>query len=117
MGNTQMAFVSHKRRTSNVQRSTSNSESEFGLRCWVLGVFLNAKLRPHRRVVGWFFTLAHLAINPGRNAFCCQLFARQNCVNAQAAIFFERAHLIIPPTEEFAFLVMEPQRVAQADFA
>ena len=79
--------------------------------------YVPLKFGPHRRVVGWFFAFAHLAINPGCNAFGCQLFARQNCVDAQAAILLKCAHLIVPPTEKVAFLVMDSQCVAQTNFA
>src|SRR5438876_4245588 len=44
IGNPLTALVSHKRRTSNVQRSTSNSESEFGVLCSMLGVRRYLKL-------------------------------------------------------------------------
>ena len=72
------------------------------------------KLRPYRRVIGRIFSSTHFAIDPGGDAFFRQRFACQNSVYAQATIFFEGAHLIIPPAEKFSFLVMDSKRVDQA---
>src|SRR5213593_1628195 len=60
IGNPLTALVSHKRRTSNVQRSTSNSESEFSVLCSMLGVrrYLNPQIPP---------TPAHLEHRPPRS--------------------------------------------------
>ena len=49
--------------------------------------------------------------------FSARTFARQNGVDPQSAIFFEASHLIIPPTEKIAFLVMDSKRVTQAKAA
>src|SRR4029077_7137573 len=75
------------------------------------------KLRPHRSVIGRVFSSTHFAIDPGGDAFFRQRFACQNSVYAQATIFFEGAHLIIPPAEKFSFLVMNSKRVVQAEVA
>src|SRR4051794_26723324 len=75
------------------------------------------KLRPHRRVIRRIFSSTHFAINPGGHAFFRQQFACQNSIYAQATISFEGAHLIIPPTEKFSFLVMDSKRVEQAKAA
>ena len=75
------------------------------------------KLRPHRRVIGRFLAFAHFNIDSGCAASFRQCIARQNRVDAKAAIFFKCAHLIIPPAVKFAFLVMDSKRIAQPDFA
>src|SRR4029077_3302421 len=75
------------------------------------------KLCPHRRVIGRIFSSTHFAVDPGGDAFFRQRFACQNSVYAQAAIFFEGAHLIIPPAENFCFLVMDSKRVVQTEAA
>jgi hypothetical protein len=69
------------------------------------------KFRPHRRVIRRIFSSTHFAVDPGGAAFFRQRFACQNSVYAQAAIFLEGAHLIIPPAEKFSFLVMDSKRV------
>ena len=78
---------------------------------------LNSKLRPYRRVIGRFLAFAHFAINPRSSAFFRELIDCENCVDAEAAIFFKRAHLIIPPAEQFAFFVMNSQCIVKTDFA
>src|SRR4029077_15740429 len=75
------------------------------------------KLRPHRSVIGRVFSSTHFAVDPGGDAFFGQRFACQNSVYAQATIFFEGAHLIIPPAEKFSFLVMNSKRVVQTEAA
>src|SRR6476660_9145237 len=75
------------------------------------------KLCPHRSVIGRIFSSTHFAIDPGGDAFSRQRFPCQNSVYPQATIFFEGAHLIIPPAEKFSFLVMDPKRVVQAETA
>ena len=73
---------------------------------------LHRKLCPHRRVIGQVFPAAHFPINAGRDTIFSQTFARQYSVNAQAAIFFERAHLVVPPGKKVALHVMDSKRVA-----
>src|SRR4029078_170481 len=75
------------------------------------------KVRPHWSVIRRIFSSTHFAIDPGGDAFFRERFARQNSVYAQSTIFFEGAHLIIPPAEKFSFLVMNSKRVEQAEAA
>lgn len=60
MRNAEMFASLHKRRTSNAQRPTSNSESEFDVG---RSTFLDIKLRPHRGMIGRFFAFPHLNID------------------------------------------------------
>src|SRR6266403_1799260 len=89
----------HKRPTFNIQLSTSNSESEFDVGCWMLSVGR--------------FSIPRIAIDSCRSAFSRQGFARQNHVDTQAAIFRKRKHPIIPPGKKAAFLVMQSQCVPE----
>src|SRR5947199_8693128 len=68
-------------------------------------------------MIGRVFSSTHFAIDPGSAAFFRQRFACQNSVYAQSTIFFEGAHLIIPPAEKFSFVVMDSKRVEQAEVA
>jgi hypothetical protein len=68
-------------------------------------------------MIGRIFSSAHFAVDPGRYALFRQAFARQNSVYAQPKIFFEGAHLIIPPAEKVSFLVMDSKGVLQAEAA
>jgi len=74
-------------------------------------MLLQLELRPHRRVIGWFFTDAHFAIDAGCSTVFSQTFACQYGINSQAAISFKPAHLIVPPGEELAFLMMDSECV------
>jgi len=58
-------------------------------------------------MIGRVFPGAHFAVYPRGDALFREAFARQDGVNAKPAIFFEGAHLIIPPAEKFSFLVMD----------
>ena len=69
------------------------------------------EFRPHRSVIGRIFSSTHFVVDSRRDAFFRQGFACQNGVNAQAAIFFEGAHLIVPPAEQLPLLVMDSERV------
>src|SRR5881392_3341843 len=64
------------------------------------------KLSPHWRVIGRLLACAHFAVDSRGRAFFGERFAGQHGVDAQAAILFKRAHLIIPPTKNFSFFVM-----------
>ena len=64
---------------------------------------LPTKLPPDGRVIGWIFSLAHLAIDPGGNALFHQLAAGQQQIDAQAAVFRESQHPIVPPAKELRF--------------
>ena len=77
----------------------------------------NRKFRPNRSVIGSFFAFAHFAIDSRGGAFSRKRFARENRVDAQAAIFRKGKHPIIPPTKKTALPTMEPQRVDQANIA
>src|SRR5207245_870688 len=46
-----------------------------------------------------------------------QRFARQYRVDAQPAVFRKSEHPIIPPSKNAGFVRMQPQSVAQTDFA
>src|SRR5262249_32454926 len=108
-GDPDTQFVRHL--MSNVEHPRSNVECTM-LNCGVRGsMLLGRKLCPYWRVIGWVFSAAHFVIDAGRDAFFRQAFACQYGVNAQPAIFFECAHLIVPPAEKFAFLVMDSQGV------
>ena len=79
--------------------------------------WLTPKLRPHWSVIGRIFSSAHFALDPGRDAFSRGAFARQNSIYAKPTIFFEGAHLVIPPAEQLTFLVMDSKGVVQAQAA
>src|SRR5215471_133174 len=96
---------------SNIEHATSNVERtimNFDRRGSAL---LHRELRPHRRVIGWFFSGAHFAVDAGCSTVFSQTFACQYGINTQAAISFKPAHLIVPPGKELAFLVMDSKRV------
>ena len=78
---------------------------------------LHRELRPHRRVIGWFFPDAHFAVDAGCGTVFNHIFACQHGINPQAAISFKTAHLIVPPGEELAFLMMDSKCVVLAKAA
>jgi hypothetical protein len=61
-----------------------------------------------------FLAFAHFDFDSRCAASIRETFTRQNCVDAQAMILFKPAHLIIPPTEQLVFLVVDSEGVVQA---
>src|SRR5437868_10326914 len=76
---------------------------------------LLCELRPDRRVVGRFFALAHLAIDPAIGALRRQQAPGKNRIDPQPAVLRERQHPVIPPAENSRLLMMQPEGVSQTD--
>src|ERR1700730_3412452 len=95
-----LRFTNAQRSTLNAQRSIQNPSSTFDVRRWAFGVFLVLEFCPNRGVIGGFFAFAHFAVDSRIGAFFGQRFTGQDSVDAQAAVFWEGKHPVIPPTEK-----------------
>src|SRR5947199_3594966 len=108
--------INAERPTFNAQRPIQNPNWTLDVRRLASGVFLIFELGPNWGMIRGLFPFAHFAIDSGIYAPLRQAFTCKDCVDTQSTIFFKCAHLIVPPTEEPAFSMMQTKRVAQVQF-
>src|SRR5574344_3031058 len=79
----------------------------------VWGRFLGGQGQNHRRVVAGLLVLAGCAVNVAGAGLWFERIADQDVVNAQAAVFLETQHAVIPPRKTFFRLLKQAKTVVQ----